>query len=127
MTGYVPANNAPVSVTRSAQRLNIQNDWIAVERVGVRRRIVEHVLQLQVTVRREELVFDSSPLDVCIAQNPVVPAPIVVVLHEEVPVVTLEIRPYEQAVVSVVQVADEQTFSTTLDSEQIELNADVHR
>ena len=106
----------------SEQRLRAGSEWVAVARVGIRRRIVTETVQLTVTVCREELVFNQEPLSQPIVDPPIGQVrPFVAVLREEVPVVTLMTRPYEQVTVSVVQVAGERTVTAALDSDQVEL------
>ena len=111
------------SMVRAEQRLTVGSEWVAMQCVTAHRRIVSEVVQLNVTVRREELVFDQASLPPTVAQLPIpyVP-PLVVVLHEEVPVVSLAVQPYERVTISVVQVAGDQQIATTLDSEQITLD-----
>jgi stress response protein YsnF len=80
-------------------------------------------VQLTVTVQREELVIERSAIANTQAAGPAIQAaPLVVVLREEVPVVTLEVQPYARAHLSIVQVAGEQDVTTTVDSEQIQLH-----
>jgi uncharacterized protein (TIGR02271 family) len=121
-------DTSEVSMIRSEQQLRVGTEWVDAERVVVRRRIVSHVVQLDVTVRREELVFEQIPLHDPISELPIDPAPpLVVVLHEEAPVVSLTTRPYERVTVSVMQVQDEQVIKTKLDREEILLPGDGPR
>jgi stress response protein YsnF len=81
---------------------------------------------LEVTVRREELVIDREPL----AEAPVAavrppPEPLVVVLHEEVPVVDIRTRPYQEVTVTVELVTTEQPVSTELQHEHIQVETDT--
>jgi len=48
-------------VLRAEQRLWIDRQRVATERVRVRRRVVREARQLSVTVRRENLVTDREP------------------------------------------------------------------
>lgn len=108
---------------RSEEQLRIGTAWVAHERVTTRRRIVSETVQLTVTVRREELVIERAPIVDASAQ-PALPAEapvLVLVLHEEVPVVTLEVQPYARATISVVPVTGEQVVTTALDTEHIKL------
>ena len=59
-------------------------------------------------VRREELVIDRLPRPDGIRTAAEVSLPLVVILREEVPVVSVEVRPYEQVTIRVVEVAGEQ-------------------
>ena len=108
---------------RSEQRLRVGSEWVAVEQVLIRRRIVTETVQLSVTVRREELVFAKSLVPQTVADSPLgFVRPFTTVLREEVPVISLVTRPYEQVAVSVVQVVGESTIATALASEQVELS-----
>jgi uncharacterized protein (TIGR02271 family) len=113
------------SLLRSEQRLDIGSEWVGYERVRARRRIVSETVQMTVTVRREELVFDTVPMPASVVDLPIeyVP-PLAITLHEEVPVITLATRPYERVTVSVVQVAGEQVVTAVLEGERVDLVAD---
>jgi uncharacterized protein (TIGR02271 family) len=123
-----PTDQQPASLVLSSEQLQVDRRWVAAERVHIRRRIVSETVSVPVTVRREELLIDRVPLPG--ASTPGAqerPSPLVLVLSEEVPVVTVEARPYERVTVSVVRVAGEQTLQARLDSEHIELHTDVAR
>jgi len=112
-----------VSVLRSEQRLRITNERVTTETISVRRRVVSETRQVSVTVRREELVIERTPTpDSPVDPVPAPPAPLVVVLHEEVPVVQMSSRPYEQVTITVEQVTSEQTITAELDHEQVEVH-----
>jgi stress response protein YsnF len=121
MTG--PAAKKPLPLVLSAQELvQLPSDWMAVERLRVRRRIVSETISVPVVVRREELVVDRFPLPgtaVKAADEPL--TPLVWLLHEEVPVISVDIRPYEQVTISVVEVDGEQAITASLDSEHVEV------
>ena len=77
-------------------------------------------------MRREELVIDREPL----AEAPVEavrppPEPLVVVLHEEVPVVDIRTRPYQEATITVELVTTEQPLTTELQHEHIQVETDT--
>jgi len=113
------------SVLRSEQQLRIDRQLVATERVRIRKRIVSETRHLEVTVRREELVIDREPL----TEAPVeavrpAPEPLVVVLYEEVPVVDIRARPYQEATVTVELVTTEQPVSTELQREHIQVETD---
>lgn len=115
----------PVEVTRSEERLRVDSDWLPVERVVVRRQTVSEVVQVQVevTVRREVLVVERTPMTGARSRRSV-PAPVeplVVVLREEVPVVGVATRGYERVTVAVEQVTERQTYSAGLGSEQVDV------
>jgi hypothetical protein len=83
---------------------------MATERLVVRRRIVTEEVPLAATIRREKLVIQhcALPPEESAGTAPVASAPVVPALREELPVITLVTRPYEQVTISVVQVAGKQ-------------------
>jgi uncharacterized protein (TIGR02271 family) len=117
----------PTTVVRSEEQLLVGTRWVARERVTIRRRIVSETRQLTVTVRREELVVDRTPLAGAEddARRAVPQMPLVVVLHEEVPVVELHTRPYEQVTVTVDRIAGSETVTAALASERFGLDPDL--
>ncbi len=85
---------------RAEERARITTGWVAAERVRFERRIVTETRQVELTVRREELVVHRSALpDAAAGQPPAQAAPagqpLVIVLREEVPVVQLAVQPYD--------------------------------
>ena len=120
MTELSPGESAPLVL--SAQELvQLASDWVAVERLRVQRRIVSETVMVPAVVRREELVIDRLPTADGIPTAAEALLPLVVVLCEEVPVVTVEVRPYEQVTISVVEVAGQQSITAVLDREQVEV------
>jgi stress response protein YsnF len=123
MTESSSAKSAPLEL--SAQELvQLPSDWVPVERLRVRRRIVSETVAVPVVVRREELVIDRLSRADGIPMAAEAALPLVVVLHEEVPVVTVAVRPYEQVTISVVEVAGQQTVTASLDREHVEVLVD---
>ena len=123
MTESSSAKSAPLLL--SAQELvQLPSDWVAVERLRVRKRIVSETVAVPVVIRREELVIDrlSRPDGIPLAAEAALP--LVVVLREEVPVVTVAVRPYEQVTISVIEVAGQQAITASLDSERVEVLID---
>ena len=92
------------------------------ERAVVRRRIVTEVRTVEVTVRREVLEVEHLP-----AEGPVLPSSgeprtqVELVLSEEVPVVTLQVQPYERVTVGVEMVTEQERVSTDVSQERVEL------
>jgi uncharacterized protein (TIGR02271 family) len=127
-TAASPDDRIESSMMRSEEQLFLSTEWVAVERVVARRRIVSETVQIAVTIRREELVIERSTVEGAPAgdPSPVQVPPLVVVLREEVPVVTLEVQPYARASVSIVQIAGEQNVTTSLDSERIHVETTPH-
>lgn len=117
---------APELVLRE-ERLALGADRVPVERVRLQRRITTEVRQVDVTVRREELVLERSPLDdgTTGSRAPGQSQPLVIVLSEEVPVVQVVTRPYERVSVHVDSVVTgEQQVSASLGREVAELVED---
>src|SRR3954453_5725668 len=112
-------------MTRSEEELAVDTVWRPVERVRVRRRVVEEGGMVAVTVRREELEivresasrFDPPRRD---AGEPA--EALVMVLREERPVVGVEIVPTEVVRVrrTVVR-GGQRTVTDTVRREQIEV------
>jgi hypothetical protein len=91
-------------------------------RAVVRRRIVTEVRTVEVTVRREVLEVEHLP-----AEGPALPVAqeprqaLTLVLSEEVPVVTLQVQPYERVTLDVHVVAGEERVTTTAGQERAQL------
>lgn len=91
-------------------------------RAVVRRRIVTEVRTVEVTVRREVLEVEHLP-----AEGPALPVSqeprqaLSLVLSEEVPVVTLQVQPYERVTLDVHSVAAQERVTTTSGEERVEL------
>lgn len=119
------ANDATASLLLSEQRLLVGTEWVPRERLTVRRRVVTETRQVTVTVRREELLVDSVSLDdeVPVAA-PSSRTPLVVVLHEEVPVVGVQVRPYERVTIGVERLQGHEVVEGELSREQADLTVD---
>ena len=91
-------------------------------RAVLRRRIVTEVRTIEVTVRREVLEVEHLP-----AEGPALPVAaeprqaLSLVLSEEVPVVTLQVQPYERVTVDVHNVRSDERVTTTSGEERVEL------
>lgn len=105
-------DDGPAEVVLSAEHLTAGTEWTVSGAVRFRRRVATYTRSVEVTVRREELQVEVRDLDDrggawfgTDLQGPAVPAPPIVtgpgvfVLREEVPEVTLTLRPYEQVTV----------------------------
>jgi hypothetical protein len=82
-------------------------------------------------VRREELLIDRAPIGdepatagAASSASAGSPAPLVVVLREEVPVVGLQVRPYERVTIGVERVRSDALVEGELAREQAELVMD---
>lgn len=112
-------------MTRSEEELAVDTVWRPAERVRVRRRIVEEEVTVTVTVRREELEIEREPASRFDPPRRDAGEPgeaVVMVLHEERPVVSLEVVPTERVRVHRSAVpGGERTVTDTLLREQIEV------
>ena len=115
-----------VEVVRSEERLRVDTEWVPSERVLVRRRVVELVRQVEVTVRREELVVERTPLRGATASSSpqATSQPVVIVLSEEVPDVRLTVQPYERVTVSVHADIEQQQVQEDLRAERVDVQVD---
>jgi uncharacterized protein DUF2382 len=100
----------------------VRTEWLPVERVRVRRRIVTEIQTIEVEVRREELLVEHevapvSPQALPVGCAPAGREPYVTVLHREVPYIRLEVEPYEQAAVRVMTVESQIPVSLDLKAE----------
>ncbi len=125
-----PDGTRPGAVVRSQERLLVSREWVAVERVRIRRRLVTEELLVPVTIRREELVIEQEPAAEPLRALPggawpPSRAPLVITLHEEVPVVTLASRPYEQVTLTVEVVGREQDVTVELAGERVVIETDL--
>ncbi|MDQ1631926.1 MAG: hypothetical protein QOG60_2456 [Frankiaceae bacterium] len=119
------ANDATADTVLSEERLLVGTKWVPRERLSVRRRVVTETRQVTVTVRREELLIDRAPVvDEAAVAAPSLPSPLVVVLREEVPVVEMQVRPYERVTVGVERISSEEVVGGVLGREQAELVVD---
>lgn len=110
------------------QRLLVGTVRVPTEQVVLRRRITTSVRQVQVTVRREELEVHRVPLtDQEAAAGAPVPAagpPLVILLSEEIPVVQVVTRPYEQVTVHVDTATGQQQITQDLSRERAEVTTE---
>jgi len=109
---------------RSEERLSVQLSRTAVETVRVSRRIVTETVQVPVTIRREELSVTRTPVSGSpqAQGDPLQVEDLVLVLHEEVPVVNLEIRATERVTVGVDVVDTDELVTADLKREQVEID-----
>jgi stress response protein YsnF len=125
-----PGRDAPLEVVLHQERAALGLTRLGLRAV-VRRRIVSEVRQVEVTVRREVLEVEHLPLDPSpdgsVRDLPApgrTTAPLTFLLSEEVPVVSVETRPYERVTVAVETVTESQEVSATVGTEQAELSTD---
>src|SRR3954452_8677538 len=115
------------AMTRSEEELVAETVWRPAERVRVRRRVVGEEGPVPVRVRREELEIERDPASRFDppSRDAGEPETLVMVLHEERPVVGVEVVPTEVVRVrrAVVR-GGERTVTDTVRREQIELARD---
>jgi uncharacterized protein (TIGR02271 family) len=119
-------NDRDQAMTRSEEELAADTVWRPAERVRVRRRVVEEEVTVTVTVRREELEIEREPASRFDPPQRDAGEPgeaLVMVLHEERPVVGVEVVPTEvirirRAVVR----GGARTVTDTVRREQIEVS-----
>jgi len=115
----VTAANAEVVLHEERVHVDVVREAV---RTVVRRRIVTEVRTLEVTVRREVIEVETLP-----AEGPALPVAseprqaLSLVLSEEVPVVTLEVQPYERVTLDVHPVDGHERVTTTSGQERAEL------
>lgn len=126
MDGRDSLDREPVTadLTRREERMQVGTELVPHARVIVRKRVVEETRSVQVAVRREELEIVQEPVGSGSANERTI-EPLLLVLSEEVPEVTLRVRPYESVRVSVVRAQDETVVEQELAHEEIDVvNAD---
>jgi uncharacterized protein (TIGR02271 family) len=115
-------------ITRSEEELTVDTVWRPAERVRVRRRVVEEEVTVTVTIRREELEIEREPasrFDPPRREAGESGEVLVMVLHEERPVVGVEVVPTELIRVrrAVVR-GGERTITDTLSREEVQVVSD---
>ena len=118
------AEGAPDLILRR-ERMEVSTTWVPAETVRIHRRVVTETRMVPVEVRVEVLDVERLPLN----DAPLIDAPsshepaqdLVILLHEEVPVVTVETRATERVTVHVRTVGTDVSISDQLKSEQVDL------
>jgi uncharacterized protein (TIGR02271 family) len=115
-----------VDLIRSEEELRRSSAWRPVERLRVRKRVVSEERTVTVTLRREELVVERSPVadGVAVPGEPPVPEPLVLTLSEEQAVITTRVVPVERVRVVVDRIPEDHELSTTLRAERVEVTAE---
>jgi uncharacterized protein (TIGR02271 family) len=119
-------------VTVSEERAVSRLVRVPTERVRVRTRVVTEVVRVDVEVRRQELVVEREPVDEGEALAAATtdlgePEEVVVVLHEEVPVVGVETRAVERVTVRARRVEGTTPVTVDLAREVVEVEQDAGR
>lgn len=112
-------------VVLSAERLRHDVVRTPRERVRISKHITTEVRTLEVPVRVERLVVEREPVAdpgrAAVAGPAEDPGELVVVLHEEVPVVSVQVRPTERVRFRVQRVTEERVVSDVLRHEEVDL------
>ena len=106
------ARDGDDATTLSQEVLHVGTEWAEAGQIRLRRRIVTETRTVEVSVRREELVVDvldvderrgalvGTARDGRVSDEPDPRRPLVIVLQEEVPEVSVRLRPYERVTVT---------------------------
>ncbi|WP_328291468.1 YsnF/AvaK domain-containing protein [Kineococcus sp. NBC_00420] len=141
--GAVSRGTSDVEVVLHAQRLLISRQRVATERVRFVKQIVTSTRTIEVPVRIEQLVISHEPLtgaaddglrdetgngragtELSVAGADA--SGLVIVLHEEVPEVTMRVVAKERVSVGVRTVNGEQVVSASLGTEVVDVDTDAH-
>nr|WP_240895464.1 DUF2382 domain-containing protein [Kineococcus siccus] len=101
----------------AAEHLSVGVERVPAERVRITKRVVEELRTIEVPLRREELVITREPLSPTGRLPREVQADLVLVLHEEVPQVSVSTRAYERVTVSVETVQGQEVVQADLRTE----------
>ncbi len=116
-----PTTTPGPEVVLHEERVHVDVERGAVRAI-VRRRVVTEVRTVEVTVRREVLEVEHVPADGLALPSSGEPrTQVELLLSEEVPVVTLQVQPYERVTVGVETVTDQERVSTDVSQERVEL------
>jgi len=109
-------------VVRSEEQLTTGVESVAVRRMRIRKVVVTEERTLTVQIRREELHLEDEPIT---GGEPTSSAlgdrEVVVVLHEERPVVTTEVVAVERARIATYRVNEEQTVTDNVRREVVDV------
>lgn len=138
LTGDERIEQSDGAMTVSAEQVYVDTEWTVSGRVRLRRQIETRIETIQVTLRREVLVVDTEDtvgddgVFIGVAtDNPAVvtpgpvPDPIVLVLREEVPQVSVQIQPYELVSAEIVRSTREHPVTATARREQVVLEGET--
>ncbi len=118
----IPAPADGPVVVRSEEQLTTGVESVAVRRVRIRKVVVTEERTVTVQVRREELHLDDEPItggeSTSSARGD---REVVVVLHEERPVLTTEVVAVERARIATYRVNEEQTVTDEVRREVVDV------
>ena len=128
MTTPHPSDRTEHDIVLSAERLQHSVVRVPRERVRISKRITTEIRTLEVPVRVEQLVVRHEALTgtgrADVDGTAETPEELVLVLHEEVPEVSLRVRPIERVRVRVRQVTGKQVVSDVVRHEEVDLTVD---
>jgi stress response protein YsnF len=124
-----------IVTTLSREQVTVGTEWVISGHVRLRRRVVTDTLTVPITVRREELIIEvinaaytteghlvgTDQTGTAAPEPPGVENPVVLVLHQEVPRVTVRIEPYERVTVDIATTADAVEVASEVRHEQLDL------
>ncbi|MDT0261717.1 DUF2382 domain-containing protein [Jatrophihabitans lederbergiae] len=138
LTGDERIEQSDAAMTVSAEQVYVDTEWTVSGRVRLRRQIETRTETIQVTLRREVLVVDTEDTvgddgaivgvaadNLAVGAPGPVPEPIVLVLREEVPEVSVQIRPYELVSTDITRTSREHPVTATARREQVVLEGDT--
>lgn len=126
-------DDSPDSMTRSEEQLSVGTEQREAGRVRLRKYIVTEQQTIQVPVSHEEVRLERVPISEADADGTYDSAAELgesereIVLHEEVPVVTTQVRPVERVHLTTETVASTEDITADVRKEQIELEGDDQR
>ncbi len=117
-------------LVRHEERLLVTTERFATERVRLEKFIVTEERTITVTVRHEEIRMTREPLDA----DTLIPGPVstdeesprVIILHEERPVVTMQVVPLERVWLEKNTVTEQVSVADRVGHEEIELLTAEH-
>ncbi len=127
--GTADTGSDGITVIRSEERLVVGSESRPAELVRITKYVVTEEQTVTVPVRREHIRIERlpapqdapwRPVDLLARRDPSIPT-YEVVLSEEIPVVTSEIRPREVVRVYVDRIATEETITAELRREQVDI------
>jgi uncharacterized protein (TIGR02271 family) len=116
----------PAEVVLHEERLLLATERVVTERVRITKRIVSTTRTIEVPIRLEQLVITHETLQGPVGLEAGTGGDVVIVLHEEVPEVSLRVVATERVVIGKRDVTGEQTITVDLESEAADVTtADV--
>jgi len=126
--GYqTPAPPSDGSMTRSEERLEVGTRRQEAGRARLRRWVDTEYVNVTVPIRREKAALETEPIGDGDGNLLAAPEQREVILSEERPVVTKEVHPVEQVRIGTETVTAEETVTTEVSKERVDIETDVDR